>query len=216
MKVKICGLMAEKDIDAVNKYMPDYIGLVFAGEKRRLEVKQAEELRNKLCSDILAVGVFVNAPIDYIEGLCNNGIIDIIQIHGDEDLQYIDALKRKVSNKIIKAVRVKDSIQIIDALKLPADYFLFDTYADGMYGGSGKTFDYSILKEAFDKIGEEGCPEYFLAGGINADNVERIYKSVKELKYPPYCLDISSGAETAGKKDDKKIEQLINIVKGCN
>lgn len=209
MKIKICGLMRDDDIEAVNDFMPDYIGFVFAGEKRRLAAEQARELKNRLSSGIIAVGVFVNASIDYIEGLCADKIIDVVQLHGDEDTGYIEKLKRVVDNQIIKAVRVKNYKQILSAVKLPVDYLLFDTYEEDMYGGSGRTFDYSVLQEAFVQM-EKPCTKYFLAGGIDINNIEAIKKYAAGLRYQPYCLDVSTGVETDGKKERIKIGQMID------
>ena len=88
-KIKICGLKRKKDIEIVNKYRPDYIGFVFAGSKRKVTKEQAMELRKMLNPDILVVGVFVNEDIDKIVDLVEDKVIDLIQLHGDEDKEYI-------------------------------------------------------------------------------------------------------------------------------
>lgn len=211
MKVKICGLMRDEDVEAVNNYVPDFIGFVFAGEKRRLTCEQALKLRERLDKKITVVGVFVNADPKDIIMLCEKKVIDVVQLHGDEDAEYILELKKHVRNKIIKAVRVKDCGQVIEAAELPADYFLFDSYVENMYGGSGKRLDYRVLSEAFNML-EKNNLDYFLAGGINLGNIDEVINSIDKFKYKPLCLDISSGVETDGWKDAEKIREVISKI----
>jgi len=191
-KIKICGLRREQDIEAVNAALPDYIGFVFARSKRQIDEQQAERLKAKLNPAIKAVGVFVNADPERIINLCHSQVIDLIQLHGDEDEDYLKRLRSRVANKIIKAVRVKEAQDIMKALDFPCDYLLFDAFREGEYGGSGRTFDWSLLPQ---------IPKpYFLAGGINADNIAQAL-----TEHDPYGLDVSSGEETNGWKDPKKI-----------
>jgi len=92
-KVKICGLSRIEDIDAVNRALPDYIGFVFAKSRRRVDEATASMLKERLDSRIKAVGVFVNEKAEIIAGLYENGVIDLAQLHGDEDESYILRLK---------------------------------------------------------------------------------------------------------------------------
>lgn len=198
-KIKICGLSRLCDIDFVNRYKPDYIGFVFAKSKRQVTDEQAKALKARLDTGISAVGVFVNDNIEHIEFLCKSGIIDIVQLHGDEDERYIKKLKSCVQNPVIKAVRVQSSEDISAAEQLSCDMLLLDTYTKGMYGGSGSTFDHTLippLKKPF-----------FVAGGLNPDNIY----SVCNCGY--YGLDISSGVETDGFKDENKIKQIIEMIR---
>jgi phosphoribosylanthranilate isomerase len=199
-RVKICGLSRPCDIEAVNAAMPDYAGFVFAKSRRQIHYKQAAELKQSLDKHILAVGVFVNEPLQNIIALCNTEIIDLVQLHGDEDERYIKALKQRISNKIIKAVRVRCSDDLRQAEKLPCHYLLLDTYSTKEYGGTGTAFDWSM-------IGKVEKP-FFLAGGINIENATTAINEVS-----PYCLDVSSGVETDGLKDRQKILQLVKAVK---
>jgi len=144
-KIKICGLTRRQDIDAVNKALPDYIGFVFAKSRRQLDEKQAKGLKAYLNPAIKAVGVFVNEEIGTIARLCREGVIDLIQLHGDEDEDYIKKLRGLVPNKIIKAVRVKNQDDIKMAMDFSCDYLLFDAYQEGFYGGLGRTFDWSLV-----------------------------------------------------------------------
>ena len=199
-KVKICGLTRTIDIEYVNKSCPDYVGFVFAKSKRQVTTRQAKELKSILNQSIKAVGVFVNEDIENIIYLCNHNIIDIVQLHGDEDEEYLEKLKSNISNPIIRAVRVQSSENIIAAQSIDVEYLLLDTFKNGEYGGSGETFDWSIIQEV--------TMPYFLAGGINTQNV---VQAITELK--PYAIDISSGVETDGYKDEDKIIDIITKVR---
>ena len=200
-KIKICGLKREEDIEFVNEFMPDYIGFVFANTRRRVEDEKARELKNQLNPEIQAVGVFVNDDMKHVSWLANEGIIDVIQLHGDEDNEYIDALRKLTDKKIIKAIRVKDAASIEQGRKFRADYLLLDTFVQkDVYGGTGKTFDRTLIP---DDIGD-----YFLAGGLSADNLEQALSECN-----PYAVDLSSSVETDGVKDREKIKEVIEIVR---
>jgi len=185
MKIKICGLKREEDIFYANKYLPDYIGFVFAKSKRQISAEEARELKKLLNPKIKAVGVFIDEDIKNIIPLLKEKIIDIVQLHGNEDQNYIDALKKAFPAPVIKAVRVGEDF-VSPAVN--ADFILFDAG-----GGSGKTFDWTKIKN-YKK-------PFFLAGGLNADNI----KEAAKLK--PFCVDLSSGVETDGKKDEEKIKR---------
>jgi len=201
-KIKICGLTREQDIDTVNAVLPDYIGFVFSKSKRQIDEKKAKALKDRLNPAIKAVGVFVNEEIEKINELCNFQVIDVIQLHGDENEDYIRRLKNHVSNKIIKAVRVKELNDIEKAMEFSCDYLLFDTYHEKEYGGTGKTFDWSMIPSYINK-------PFFLAGGINSCNVVNAIEH-----YNPFCVDISSGVETNGCKDPEKIIDIVAKVRG--
>lgn len=198
-QIKICGLTRAEDIDAVNRWMPDYIGFVFAKSRRQVTRDMARYLKERLDKRIKAVGVFVNEPILSIVKLTEDGIIDAVQLHGDETEDYIKELKQKISCPIIKAVRVRTAGQILQAERLPCDMLLLDSYKAGQYGGSGENFDCS-------KIPHLQKP-FFLAGGLKNENIKQII-----LKSKPFGVDISSGAETDGVKDENKIRQIIETI----
>ena len=125
--------------------MPDYIGLVFAESRRRVTPEQARRLKAGLDTRIKAVGVFTNAPVPHIVDLCEQGIIDVVQLHGDESETFIQLLKQKIACPVIKAVRVRTTEQILQAQEMSCDLLLLDTYHPGQYGGSGKTFDRKLI-----------------------------------------------------------------------
>ncbi len=212
MKIKICGLLREEEISYVNEAQPDYIGFVFAKSKRCITQKKAEKLKNILSPQIQAVGVFVNEEKKYICQLAYEGIIDLIQLHGEETIHYVDQLKEELlkkglNTKIIQAVSIKSKEPLIKGFlkenSYPGDYLLFDTYTKDAYGGSGKCFDWDILKEVTIK------QPFFLAGGISIGNIKEAIK-----KCSPFCVDISSGVETNGRKDLKKIKEIVKTAKG--
>lgn len=211
MKTKICGLKSLKEIEIVNKYTPDYVGFVFAGEKRKINEEVALSLRRELSREIKAVGVFVNESIERIAKMWGKNIIQLIQLHGDEDRDYINALKLEVGAPTIKAIRVQSIEQILEALTLPCDYFLYDTYSQHGYGGEGKRFDETILtevyKEGLDYVAEGLQKPYFLAGGLTAQNISLLDRRLK-----PYGVDVSSGVESMGQKDEEKIREFLLAV----
>lgn len=191
-KVKICGLSRECDIQVVNEVKPDYIGFVFADSKRQVTAEQAQKLRGKLSRDIQAVGVFVNKPLEQVIEIVEAGIIDLVQLHGQETPQYIQELKMKSTVPVIQAVRVCTKEDVIHAQDSEADYLLFDNGN----GGTGERFDWGL-------IGELKKP-FFLAGGLNCENVRDAIISVN-----PFAVDTSSGVESGGYKDKNKIEEFV-------
>lgn len=206
MKIKICGLFREEDINYANELKPDYIGFVFAESKRKIGVEKAYNLKNKLDKEIKSVGVFVNDNLDFILNLIREKIIDIIQLHGNEDNNFLDNLKTKTNVKIIKFIPVENADSILNSLNIFSDFILLDN----LKGGVGKTFNWNYLKEAFEsnkKIIEVFNKKYFLAGGLNKENIN------EALKFNPYCVDLSGGLETNGIKDFEKMKYIINITK---
>ncbi len=200
IRIKICGLTREKDIDSVNRCLPDYAGFVMADSRRRISPEQAEQFKQKLDRRIKTVGVFVNESLPVVIDLCTRGIIDVVQLHGDETEAYIRQLQQSVTCPVIKAVRVRDAEQITAADTSPADLLLLDTHLADQYGGSGQTFDWAIIPPI--------TKPFFLAGGLNAGNILSAVTSCH-----PYGVDISSGVETDGIKDETKIRDIITLIR---
>lgn len=194
MKIKICGLTRDEDIDYVNKARPDYIGFVFAKSKRQVTPVMAQYLRFRLAEGILPVGVFVDAPVKEIAELYKKGIISIAQLHGGEDEAYILRLKEVTDG--IPVIKTKKMGQGTSLVPTKADFYLLDSGS-----GSGKPFDWNIIKQfKFDK-------PWFLAGGIDLKNIDKV------MALNPFGIDVSSGVETGGLKDRKKILKLTSIVR---
>jgi phosphoribosylanthranilate isomerase len=185
-KIKICGLFRLCDIDCCNKEKPDYVGFVFAESRRKLTLKTASALKENLDTRIKAVGVFVNESSEIITEIFKSGVIDLVQLHGDETDEYIESLKAGCGCQVIKSGRSR-----------AADYLLFDSPKPG----SGKTFDW-------DSIGQTD-KQFFLAGGLDSSNVETAIK-----KLSPFAVDVSSGVESDGVKDAVKIREFIRIARG--
>lgn len=197
-KIKICGLRRREDILAINEARPDYCGFIIEFPKsfRSVTADKVRELVKDLSPEIKGVGVFVNAPVEFVSGLLNDGTLALAQLHGQEDEAYIRELKKLTDKPIIKAFSVKTSEDIEKALQSPADYILLDQGS----GGTGMTFDWSLIP----KIERS----FFLAGGIGSENLEQ---AIREIR--PYAVDLSSSVETDKWKDPEKIRNVVDIVR---
>ena len=206
IKVKLCGMMRDCDIDYANEAMPDYVGFIFADTRRRISREQARSFRGQLKKEITAVGVFVDESPEFVAGYLNDGIIEIAQLHGTEDEFYIERLRALAPGaKIIKAARVKSTEDIRKVANLSADYLLLDAMSAVAPGGTGSRFDWSLIDEA--KASKLLDKPWFLAGGIRADNIPQA------VLQEPYGLDISSGIETDGAKDREKMIEVVRSIR---
>lgn len=196
-KIKLCGLSRVEDIEIANELFPEFVGFVFAKEsKRYVTPAHAEKLRTVLSKKILAVGVFVNENLATVAELLNEGIIDAAQLHDNEDADYISQLRTLTSKPIIKAFQINSHANLISVAQSTADYVLLDSGA-----GTGEIFDWSLPKD-FSR-------PYFLAGGLNPENVSAAIKLLK-----PFAVDVSSGIETNGRKDADKMRKFVSAVRG--
>jgi phosphoribosylanthranilate isomerase len=202
MKVKFCGMKCEHDIELMNEFLPDYVGFVFAGTKHRITPEIASFLAGKLTGDIAKVGVFVNETPEHIANTAKLVGLDVIQLHGDETPQDIAKLGKLLPDvEIWKGVRVKNAQSIQHALGLGADLLLLDNFSEKEFGGTGKTANFELIRKANLTV------PFFLAGGLCSENLEN---AIRELS--PFGVDISSGIETCGTKDRKKIERVMQIL----
>lgn len=200
------------DIEYANRIKPDFVGFIFANTRRKISAAQAKQFREALDAEIPAVGVFVNEDISVITSLVQNGCIDMIQLHGEEDADYIRRLREVCDVPVIKAVKVQTVEQIRQAAALPVDYLLLDTYRKGVLGGTGEAFDWELLREAKIAAGDTAEGElfgkpYFLAGGLHAGNLR------EAAALGSYGLDVSSGIETDGSKDFTKMVEVMELVR---
>ena len=200
VKVKICGLRRKEDIEYANELKPDYVGFVFAKSKRQIEVEQALDLISLLDKEIKTVGVFVNEPVENALKIAQTLNLDVLQFHGDETQDYIDNFKNFT---VWKAIRIKDKEDLEKTKEFKVNSFVFDTLTKNEYGGTGKTFNWEVLK------GFELNVPIILAGGLNENNVEEAIRIIN-----PYAVDVSSGVETEGYKDFKKMKSFIEKVRG--
>ena len=211
-KIKLCGMMKPCDIEYANRVKPDFVGFIFANTRRKISATQAKQFREALDAEIPAVGVFVHEDISVITSLVQDGCIDMIQLHGEEDEDYIRRLREICDVPVIKAVKVQTVEQIRQAAALPVDYLLLDTYRKGVLGGTGEAFDWELLREAKAAAGDTAEGElfgkpYFLAGGLHAGNLR------EAAAFGSYGLDVSSGIETDGSKDFTKMVEVMELVR---
>ena len=195
-KLKMCGLSRIEDIQAANAIKPDYIGFVFAEiSKRRVSALEASKLKSKLDPEIKAVGVFLDDKLDFVASMLNLGIVDLVQLHGSENEAYIEKVREITNKPIIKAFIIRSKEDVERAERSTADYILLDGGK-----GQGKAFDWSLLKDI--------KRPYFLAGGLNPENVGDAVKALK-----PYAVDVSTGIETDGVKDREKMTAFAGAVR---
>lgn len=210
-KVKICGLTRIEDIQCANRMKPDYIGMVFyAKSKRAVTMEQAASLKAALDKNIKTVGVFVNAEPSFIAQLAQAGTIDVIQLHGDEDEAYIEQLRQQVAPlgvPIIKAIRVQGEESLQNLGQYPVDFFLFDTYKPGLYGGTGERFNLELEQVKIPR-------PYFIAGGLDAGNVAQVVAENSQA----YAVDVSGGVEagSTGLKSVAKMAAFVAEVRRAN
>ncbi len=200
VKVKICGLARKADMAIANMYQPDYVGFVFAKSRRQVSQEEARELRKVLDPKIQVVGVFVDESVEVMASYLDEGIIDVVQLHGKETKETVENLRALTENPIIKAVSVTTIDDVLEWENSSVDFLLLDHGK----GGTGQTFDWSILNQlqslSFSK-------PYFIAGGLDGSKVKSV------LVYQPYGVDVSSGVETDGIKDEWKIKEFIEHAK---
>ena len=198
-KIKLCGLSRACDIEEANLLQSDYIGFVFAKKSRRcVTAEQAGELKKQLRPEIRAVGVFVNEAPEAVAALLNRGVIDLAQLHGSEDAEYIRRLRDLTESPLIQAFRIRSKEDLSRAETSAADEILLDAGA-----GTGTVFDWSLLRNMERR--------YFLAGGLNPENVR---EAIRDLH--PYGVDVSSGIETDALKDRTKMAAFVAAVREEN
>jgi len=197
-QVKICGIKREIDVEYINKYLPTYAGFVFAGTKRKLSPEIAGNLCRLTDSRIKKVGVFVNEEFENLLNIASLCKLDVIQLHGGETPEYVQKAKN-AGYEVWKAFRIQDRSIFEEIKKYNADKYLLDAYVKDEYGGSGVTFDWSIIKNGENIV---------LAGGLTGGNVNDAIAIAK-----PYCVDVSSGVEDEfGYKDEQKIREFMEVV----
>ncbi len=196
-KLKICGLRRSEDISYVNEFLPDYAGFILSEQFwRHISLDLLTQLTSKLSDKITPVGVFVNETVEKI--IPFSKYLGVIQLHGDEDNDFIRTLKKHTDCEIWKAIRPQTSNEINNACQSCADKLLIDSFSKNSVGGTGVVGNWKIIKNA------EITKPFFLAGGISADNIKEAIEAVK-----PYGIDVSSSVETDRKKDREKIKTIV-------
>lgn len=199
VKIKLCGMFRDRDIDYVNEAKPDYIGFIvmFPKSHRNIDLETALRLKKRLSPDIKSVAVSVNASVEAFAEFALSGAADVLQLHGSEDAAYIARLRELTSAPIIKAVKVTRFEDIEAAQALDADFLLLDSGT-----GSGRTFDHSLIDR------KRITKPFFLAGGLTPENVR-----AAALETEPYAVDMSSGIETDKVKDREKILEAVRAMR---
>lgn len=201
VRVKICGITNRDDALYAVEAGADALGFVFhTVSPRNIPPEKAAAIIESLPPLVQAVGLFVNAGIDFVNGTCDLCRLDIVQLHGDEPPDFCDLVTRRV----MKVFRIKN-ITSLDTMK---DYrvagYLLDAWSPGVYGGTGMTFNWEVAE-----IAKRYGP-IILAGGLTPDNVRQAVERVE-----PYGVDVSSGVESSpGKKDPAKVQAFIRHAKG--
>lgn len=208
MKIKLCGLRRQEDVEYVNEFIPDYVGFVFATSKRKVSPDMASSLISNLNRNIKTVGVFVNEDVANLVSAVELAGLDVVQLHGDEDARYISGIRHALPNiEIWKAVRVRDEMSIIAAEDLLVDKLLLDAFSIEAYGGTGRTVDLELIRSLINKI----TKPFFMAGGLDINNIQNIADTAL-----PFGLDLSSGIETDGYKDRVKIKAVVELVRNMS
>jgi len=198
VNVKICGITDYKTAQFAIEAGVDAIGFVFAESKRQISVSKAKEIIQTIPKHILKIGVFVNETKENVESIFEEVGLTHIQLHGDESPAFCQALRYPV----IKAIRIESESDIDQIDAYSCDYILVDSPRGPYRGGNGTTFNWNLF------IHKNIERKLILAGGLTIDNVLLASEIVK-----PVMVDVSSGVETDGKKDEKKIEAFIKTVK---
>lgn len=202
VRVKICGITRVEDALAAAAAGADAIGLVFyAKSPRAVDIEQARAILAALPPFVTSVGLFVDAERSELERILASVPLDLLQFHGDESVQQCEAFGRPY----IKALRVKagDDIAAQVARYPSAQGILLDAYVEGVPGGTGEAFDWSLIPQALSK-------PLILAGGLRPDNVAEAVSRVR-----PYAVDVSGGVEASkGVKDVEKVGAFIRAARG--
>ena len=206
IKIKICGITNYEDaINAANLGV-DYLGFNFYKySPRYIEKSKAKKIIENLPKNLKKVGVFVNEDINKIKNIVGYCNIDLAQLSGDEDRDYVLNLKNIVHKRVIKSFRIRNRDDIKNIKDYKLEYVMLDSFKKGLYGGTGTKFDLRLAKyiEYIDKR------RLFLAGGLNAVNVKSAINNIR-----PYAVDVCSSIEDyPGKKDLEKMREFIEAAK---
>jgi phosphoribosylanthranilate isomerase len=202
-KVKICGITQLEDAESAISYGAWALGFIlWPKSKRNVDPGVAAGIIRQVRRKVETVGVFVNQPIDEIAERVDTLGITHVQLHGDEGPAFCSAVAQRTGAKVIKAVRIGHAADLRDLERFHTDYHLLDTSEAGLYGGTGKTWDWKLVANRRNKI------PLILSGGLTADNVAEGIAAVR-----PWGVDVASGVEASpGIKDPAKLAAFFDAV----
>ena len=205
MKLKVCGLTKMDQIQELISLNVDFLGFIFYEKSPRFVLNHLSLVEISEINHQGKVGVFVNETVEKILEISEKSNLNFIQLHGDEDENFIKDLRKNVKKevKLIKVFRVGETFNFqFSIFNSLVDYFLFDTDSKA-FGGTGKTFDWQILNEIEIPI------PYFLSGGISLENIHQL----STINHQPLAIDINSKFEIEpGNKNLEKIKKFTQIV----
>ncbi|WP_289136095.1 phosphoribosylanthranilate isomerase [uncultured Brevibacillus sp.] len=207
-KIKICGIKRTETLVLLKELDVDYVGLIFAPSKRKVDVQTAKSLLASVPDHPPAVGVFVNPSIEELDEILSQVPLAVVQLHGQESPAFCQEVQVRFAIPVWKALAVGGESDVASEIERYAGVvhaFLFDTYDPSMAGGTGKRFSWEQIPKLQESCGEAAC---VIAGGINTDNVVELVG-----RYQANMIDVSSGVETDGEKDASKIKALVERVK---
>jgi phosphoribosylanthranilate isomerase len=206
VKVKICGITNLRDALEAAEFGADMVGFNFYSKSPRyVPPREAANIALRVPRAVLKVGVFVNSTTDDISDIADAVKLDVIQLHGDEDDNFIRVVGHNTEKPVIKAFQIDSETSIYSVLRSDADAVLLDAVAVGAFGGTGRTFDWNLVG------GDLKHKQVFLAGGLTHKNVIEAVSIVR-----PYAVDVASGVESGpGEKDPKKVRQFIENAKNA-
>ena len=198
--IKICGITQNKDADYAAQLGVNALGFVFYSKSpRSISSKVLPKIIENLKGSVSIVALFVDPTKDEVSEVIDSGLIDLIQFHGNESEEFCSSF----DTPYMKALHIKHQflpLSVFDKYS-SARYLLLDTFSRKVSGGTGKTFDWSIARDAIEKTSRE----IIIAGGLNSTNVEHVVKAIN-----PFGVDVSSGVESApGTKDMTKLDRFV-------
>jgi phosphoribosylanthranilate isomerase len=204
-KIKFCGITRMEDAELAVSLGAWAIGLIlWPGSKRACDPAEGVRISNALRRKVEVVGVFVNQSLDEVAALADMLHLSIVQLHGDEGPSYANEVARRTGAKVIKAQSVRLAADVIAVQAFHTDFHLLDTHRAGMRGGTGETFDWTMLRRRSSKV------PLILSGGLTPENVGAAIAATH-----PFAVDVASGVEASpGIKDPEKMKAFAEAVRG--
>jgi phosphoribosylanthranilate isomerase len=203
-KIKFCGITSVADAELAVANGAWAIGLIlWPGSKRACDPAEGVRISNAVRRKVEVVGVFVNQTLDEVAALADMLHLSMIQLHGDEGPSYAKEIARRTGAKVIKAQSVRLAADVVAVQAFRTDFHLLDTHRDGLRGGTGETFDWTMLTRRRSEV------PLILSGGLTPDNVAAAIEAVH-----PYAVDVASGTEASpGVKDPEKMRAFAEAVR---